>query len=123
VYVDLKDNLTRHPKSSAYWFKKNFFQGSSPTFTAQQKAAAAGKGVNGTKAADVKAAAPTKQDGAPPAAKSASSRAADSVSSLYHATLSKVKSLLPFSLDLHSDVLGLHLQLNTGDDATKNSPQ
>jgi hypothetical protein len=42
VYIDLEDNLSRHPKSTAYWFSKNFFNAAPPpTFTAKQRQAAA----------------------------------------------------------------------------------
>lgn len=41
VYVDLADNLSRHPKTSAYWFSKYFFTPTpKPTFTAKQRKAA-----------------------------------------------------------------------------------
>lgn len=42
VYVDLKDNLSRHPKASAHWLSRHFFTPApKPTFTAQQRQAAA----------------------------------------------------------------------------------
>lgn len=42
VYIDLDDNLSRHPKSTAYWFSKYFFNSApAPTFTAKQRQAAA----------------------------------------------------------------------------------
>lgn len=42
VYIDRDDNLSRHPKSTAYWFSKYFFNAApQPTFTAKQRQAAA----------------------------------------------------------------------------------
>lgn len=38
VYIDLENNLARHPKSTAYWFANNLFGTSQPTFSAKQKA-------------------------------------------------------------------------------------
>lgn len=38
----MKDNLSRHPKATAYWFSKYFFNASpAPTFTSKQRQAAA----------------------------------------------------------------------------------
>jgi hypothetical protein len=42
IYVDLNDNLSRHPKSSAYWLSKHFFKpGPAPAFNIKQRQAAA----------------------------------------------------------------------------------
>jgi hypothetical protein len=42
VYIDLEDNLSRHPKSTAYWFSKYFFNAAPQrSFTAKQRQAAA----------------------------------------------------------------------------------
>lgn len=42
IYIDLEDNLSRHPKSTAYWLSKNFYNpGPVPTFTTSQRHAAA----------------------------------------------------------------------------------
>jgi hypothetical protein len=42
VYIDLEDNLSRHPKSTAYWFSKYFFNAApQPSFTTKQRQAAA----------------------------------------------------------------------------------
>lgn len=42
VYVDLNDNLSRHPKSSAYWLSKHFFKpGPVPVLNTKQRQVAA----------------------------------------------------------------------------------